>query len=249
MNKKILILGHRGYRKKFPENTLLAFSKAFEFGADGIECDVQKSADGVYFIFHDVELSRITGFKGDIETETAAKLKTLDAGGGQGIPDLDNFLSELPSGKIINIELKEETLTVKDCFIIIDMLKNISIKGEILISSFKHELLPPFKSAGFKTGMLFETEVDKLKENPFKQIFNIIRLRPWSINPPVNLFIKPLPFSLKIFIFAARILRIKFIFWTVNSERQFDFVKNFAYAVITDDVETMIILRDGFINR
>lgn len=249
MKKKILVLGHRGYRKKFPENTLLAFSKAFEYGADGIECDIQKSSDGVYFIFHDVELSRITGVNGDIGTENSSKVKTLNAGEGQGIPDLHSFLSELPSGKLINIELKEETLTVGDCHIIIDILKDISIKSNILISSFKHELLPPFKNAGFKTGMLFETEVDKLKENPLRQIINIIRLRPWSINPPVNVFLRPRPFYLKFFILAVRVLRIKFIFWTVNTERQFDFVKDLAYAVITDDVETLLILREARLNR
>ena len=45
MSREVKVLGHRGYRAKYPENTLLAFGKAFEAGADGIECDVQKCAD------------------------------------------------------------------------------------------------------------------------------------------------------------------------------------------------------------
>jgi glycerophosphoryl diester phosphodiesterase len=244
MKKKPLVLGHRGYRKKFPENTILAFNKAFEYGADGIECDVQKSLDGVYFIFHDVELHRMTGSAGDISNERSSKIKKLKIEKKQNIPDLDTFLNSLPHDKLVNIELKEETLAIRDCRIIIDKLNEINLKDNILISSFKHELLPPFKKAGFKTGMLFETETEKLKENPVKQIVNIFRLRPWSINPPVNVFIKPLSFSLKLFIFASRILRIKLIFWTVNTERQFDYVKRYAFAVITDDVETMMILRE-----
>ena len=36
-----IVLGHRGYRARFPENTLLAFALALGFGADGIECDLQ----------------------------------------------------------------------------------------------------------------------------------------------------------------------------------------------------------------
>ena len=40
------LFGHRGYSGKYPENTLLAFQKAIEAGADGIELDVQFSKDG-----------------------------------------------------------------------------------------------------------------------------------------------------------------------------------------------------------
>ena len=150
MNKKILVLGHRGYRKRFPENTLLAFAKAFEYGADGIECDVQKSSDGVYFIFHDVELNRMTGFGGNIGTSASAVIKTLKAGEGECIPEFNSFLDSLPSGKFINIELKEETLSVDDCPIIINKLGDKKKKDNILISSFNHGLLPPFKNAGFR---------------------------------------------------------------------------------------------------
>ncbi|MGL4873064.1 MAG: glycerophosphodiester phosphodiesterase family protein, partial [Clostridium sp.] len=38
--KKIFNLAHRGYSHKYPENTMIAFKKAVEFGADGMEFDV-----------------------------------------------------------------------------------------------------------------------------------------------------------------------------------------------------------------
>ena len=47
------LLAHRGYSAKYPENTLLAFKKAFEKKADGIECDLQKSKDNKFVIIHD----------------------------------------------------------------------------------------------------------------------------------------------------------------------------------------------------
>lgn len=37
---------HRGFSGKYPENTMLAFRKALECGADGIEMDVQLTKDG-----------------------------------------------------------------------------------------------------------------------------------------------------------------------------------------------------------
>lgn len=44
---------HRGFSGKYPENTMLAFEKAIELGADGIELDVQLTKDGVPVIIHD----------------------------------------------------------------------------------------------------------------------------------------------------------------------------------------------------
>ncbi|HOE90218.1 MAG TPA: glycerophosphodiester phosphodiesterase family protein, partial [Sphaerochaeta sp.] len=40
------IYAHRGYSGAYPENTMLAFAKALEANADGIELDVQLSKDG-----------------------------------------------------------------------------------------------------------------------------------------------------------------------------------------------------------
>ena len=40
------IFAHRGASGQFPENTMLAFEKGIEAGADGIELDVQLTKDG-----------------------------------------------------------------------------------------------------------------------------------------------------------------------------------------------------------
>lgn len=55
---------HRGYSGKYPENTMLAFRKAVEAGADGIELDVQLTKDGVPVIIHDELVDRTTNGKG-----------------------------------------------------------------------------------------------------------------------------------------------------------------------------------------
>ena len=44
---------HRGFSGKYPENTLLAFSKAIEEGVDGIENDVHLTKDGVLVVMHE----------------------------------------------------------------------------------------------------------------------------------------------------------------------------------------------------
>jgi glycerophosphoryl diester phosphodiesterase len=52
----MLLLGHRGCRGAFPENTLAAFEHALASGCEGFELDVRRTADGVPVIWHDASL-------------------------------------------------------------------------------------------------------------------------------------------------------------------------------------------------
>ena len=56
-----LNLAHRGARTIAPENTIPAFTKAMELGADGIELDVQLSADGEIFVMPAIGGNRVHG--------------------------------------------------------------------------------------------------------------------------------------------------------------------------------------------
>lgn len=51
-----LVVGHRGARARFPENTLPAVRHALSAGADGVEVDVRVSADDVLVLSHDATL-------------------------------------------------------------------------------------------------------------------------------------------------------------------------------------------------
>ena len=55
---------HRGFSGKYPENTMLAFRKALECGADGIEMDVQLTKDGELVVIHDERVDRTTNGTG-----------------------------------------------------------------------------------------------------------------------------------------------------------------------------------------
>jgi len=51
-----LVVGHRGARARFPENTLPAVKHALEAGADAVEVDLRVSADDVLVVSHDATL-------------------------------------------------------------------------------------------------------------------------------------------------------------------------------------------------
>ncbi len=51
------VIAHRGASKAFPENTVAAFRGALEMGADMVELDVRRTADGHLAVHHDARLA------------------------------------------------------------------------------------------------------------------------------------------------------------------------------------------------
>jgi len=70
---------HRGFSGKYPENTMLAFQKAVEIGADGAELDVQLTKDGEVVIIHDETIDRTTDGKGYVVDYTYEELSKFNA--------------------------------------------------------------------------------------------------------------------------------------------------------------------------
>jgi len=111
-----VIFAHRGSSAYAPENTLAAFRKAAEQGADAIELDVKLSLDGEVMVMHDPTVDRTTDGKGAVNSLSLADLKTLDAGShfdiefmGEPVPTLDEVLEEVGRQLFINIELTNYT--------------------------------------------------------------------------------------------------------------------------------------------
>ncbi|HKG21875.1 MAG TPA: glycerophosphodiester phosphodiesterase family protein, partial [Blastocatellia bacterium] len=76
-----LVIAHRGASGLAPENTLAAFKMAIGLGADGVEMDVQLSADGKAHVIHDLRVERTTNGAGRVASLTSRQLGNLDAGG------------------------------------------------------------------------------------------------------------------------------------------------------------------------
>ena len=144
---KSLNVAHRGFSSRYPENTLLAFEEAIEADCDGIELDVQLSADGELVIIHDELVDRTTNGTGAVKDKTLRELRELDASGSfhglygiNRIPTLMEYFDLIRGTDILtNIELKtsvftypgieEKTLTLIDRY---------DLRARIVISSFNH---------------------------------------------------------------------------------------------------------------
>jgi len=117
LNTRPRVIAHRGFSGIAPENTMAAFRKAIEIGADMIELDVLFSRDRRIMAIHDDTLDRTARRKGRVYDLNCAELRNLDVGSwhskefaGEGIPTLDVVL-ELVKGKILlNVEIKSEAV-------------------------------------------------------------------------------------------------------------------------------------------
>jgi glycerophosphoryl diester phosphodiesterase len=230
-----LVLGHRGYRARYPENTLLAFREAMAAGADGVECDVQKTADGQYVVIHDQSVDRVTGVHGDVARMSLAELQGLDFGSGETIPLLGDLLRELPPGSYLDLELKEETLRPEDAEPIALLLDSCRGRRDLMISSFDASLLHPFKKRGFTVGYLVGKEAAERGFIGFADV--LLRLRPQYINLPVDIIAKLGPRWASLLFRALRGLGFSLLFWTVNTPEMAAAVKPHARMIVTDEVE------------
>lgn len=75
-----LVIAHRGASHAWPENTAAAFDAALEEGADGIELDLQFTADGVAVVFHDHGLDKLGLARRHVSEYRWDELRRLDAG-------------------------------------------------------------------------------------------------------------------------------------------------------------------------
>jgi glycerophosphoryl diester phosphodiesterase len=80
-NVRPLAIAHRGHSIACPENTLEAYRKAIELGAEMIECDVNITSDGQLVMIHDTTLNRTTSGSGLVSAASWQEIARLDASG------------------------------------------------------------------------------------------------------------------------------------------------------------------------
>ncbi|MCZ6472031.1 MAG: glycerophosphodiester phosphodiesterase [SAR324 cluster bacterium] len=151
----VKIFAHRGYSAVAPENTLAAFKKAIEIGADGVEFDVQASRDGVPVVIHDESLERSAGRPGLVKDSTLADLSNLDVGSwfdgsfsAERIPQLSEVLELLrPSTLFINIELKTRRFPYPGLVdSAVRIVRELGLQERVVVSAFNHHTLAAVKA-------------------------------------------------------------------------------------------------------
>ena len=128
-----LVIAHRGASAYAPENTIPAFELAVQQGADMLELDVHRSADGVLVIFHDDTTERWDGQKRVATACTLAELQALDIGGAH-VATLAEVCALARQHQVRrNVEIKGLGIGAA----VAHMLRDERIEDLVLISSFE----------------------------------------------------------------------------------------------------------------
>jgi glycerophosphoryl diester phosphodiesterase len=148
-----LLIGHRGYPAKFPENTLASFDGAMQAGCDMIELDVTLTKDRKVMVIHDDTLDRTTTGRGPVSGHTLEEIKALDAGSwfdarfvAERVPELSEVLKQTAGRCMLNIEIKKSAFEAgfpADAVErqVVDLVKASGAMDRVIISSFDQRIL------------------------------------------------------------------------------------------------------------
>lgn len=234
---RVIVLGHRGYMSAYPENSLLAFRKAIEAGADGIELDVWLTRDGKVIVMHDESIDRTSNMSGNQKNMTVEELKKADIGMGERIPTLEEVFEALPKDALINIELKDTDAAG-------EVAKIVAQNGpeRVMVSSFIIDALREYRKHDKETvmGLLIDREEVVPLIPQLKGEFNL-----WSINVPMEA-IPLIGFEKTVqALHWARSLGLRVVLWAENDvlfyrDDNLAKLRGLFDVVIANDVEKMM---------
>lgn len=150
----MLIVGHRGGRNLWPENSLSGFKRLMESGADAVEFDVQETRDAGAVVIHDPLLDRTTTGTGPVrDRSTAEVLATAlrpdqgEHGGpaGECVPALADVLALFrPTGMELHVEIKTDAvgeLPAGAVARIVEALHDAGVARQSILTCFVPEVL------------------------------------------------------------------------------------------------------------
>lgn len=235
---KVIVLGHRGFSAKYPENTILAFQKAIEAGADGIELDVWLTKDGRVVVMHDETIDRTSNLRGRVKNMTLGEIRRAELAMGQRIPALEEVFEVLPEEAMVNIEIKDAD-AVKAAY---NIVKRFNASERVLFSSFLVEALYKLRELDRDIKLALLVEDEKI----IPRIPELSReLNLYSINVPVEGASILGMERFKQALMWIKGMGLKVALWAVN-DTSFYYgeplkeLRGIFDIVITDDVKRMI---------
>ncbi|MFH1830939.1 MAG: glycerophosphodiester phosphodiesterase family protein [Pseudomonadota bacterium] len=230
------IIAHRGASLEAPENTLPAFQRALDLGADGIEFDVLLTSDKVPVVTHNDDLSILTHFNGYVHSTPFETVRALDVGShfhtstaGITMPTMVEVLELMSRHDVLTIvEIKAQAGMKKSAAELIGgIISDIRMHGPIVISSSSFKIIKELKHR-------FPTIPRALivKRTPFP-FFPLSIFAKHEQVCALHVYMKALWPSL-----VKKMKKLGEVYaWTVNEPDEFDTCLSLEIdGIITDDV-------------
>jgi glycerophosphoryl diester phosphodiesterase len=214
----VRIYAHRGASLELPENTLPAFRRAIELGADALETDAHVTADGVLVLSHDPDGSRMFRVPRRIAECTFEEVRSW------GAPSLEEMLGAFP-GVPINVDLKVEAAVLA-----VQTLRRLGAEEQVLLASFRSSTLRRVRALGYRgSTSLGRSEVARLLSLP-------AAAQRGPLACPGRAAQLPLSLAQPWVVARCHALGIRVDYWTVNDPAQaLRLVALGADGIMTDD--------------
>jgi glycerophosphoryl diester phosphodiesterase len=157
IQRRQLVMAHRGGAGLWPENTMYGFERAVDLGVDVLETEIHSTADNILVLMHDSTVDRTTNGSGPISAFTLEELKTLDAGynwtsdggrtfpfrgSGITVPTLGELFTALPNVRI-NIDIKQEKPSLVEP--LCKTIRAFDMVDKVMVASFSSKVLKAFR--------------------------------------------------------------------------------------------------------
>ena len=223
-DRRVERIGHRGIPAQRLENTLAGFVLAVELGADAVELDTHVSADGVVVVHHDETVAGRT-----IAVTPWTELSTIDLGGGERMPTLDEVLVALQGRATVYVELKG--VSIEDQ--VVAAVRKHS--ASVALHSFDHAAIERVQTSApdIPRGIL----LDRAVTNPIQAMRRAVeRTGARDVWPHWSLVSSDL-------VKAAGELGCRTIVWTVNTAERAKHLQSLGVTGICgDDVRLLVNL-------
>jgi glycerophosphoryl diester phosphodiesterase len=225
-DKRRFLYGHRGASAELPENTLEAFARALELGANALELDVHLTQDAEVVVAHDPDAARMAGDRRSIRDSAWSEVSGWDVGWGfvgpdgsrpfaaKGfrIPRLVEVLEAFPAVRI-NLDIKQERPSATAT--VVAALHAAGVEERVLVTSVSASVLAAVRAAGYRgpTG-IGRNDVLRLMTTPGVVLERLFPLRGTAAQVPVQ--VGPIRFDSVRFIAKCHRLGLRVDYWTVN---------------------------------
>ncbi|AFL66801.1 glycerophosphodiester phosphodiesterase family protein [Desulfurococcus amylolyticus] len=222
-----VIIGHRGFPVKYPENTIAGFLGAILHGAHGVELDVWLTRDEVPVVIHDRSTRRVAGVELDVKNATIEEIRRLYLGMGQGIPTLEDVYRAVPEGYRLYVEVKDIDAVHK----VYEATVKHKRASDVVFLSFIRDVLVEFRK--LDPGLRLALNVESLeKAREALKLHRNIKL--YSVNLPV---VAPLVIGFNVFkeyVREARELGLRVVVWDTE-EYKYDYSLYGEIASLIDE--------------
>jgi glycerophosphoryl diester phosphodiesterase len=143
----VMIIGHRGARDLWPENSLRGFRETRALGVDAVEFDVHQTGDGGIVVIHDPTFERTTLASGPVGERTLAQATAVELrdAGGERVPTLDQVLDVYQdSGLELHIEIKTDARGNAYAGLerkLVDVIRRRRLEPQAVLTCFAPEVL------------------------------------------------------------------------------------------------------------